>query len=80
MIIRLIYIEEMYINSLMLLRDGNLPVDSGKNIIKYADIGNYKVKEAIKTNSNSKINYYMLSLNLRSFVISDRNSIKLWEY
>lgn len=80
MIIRLIYIEEMYINSLMLLRDGNLLVDSGKNMIKYADIGNYKVKEAIKTNSNSKINYYMLSLNLRSFVTSDRNNIKLWEY
>ena len=70
----------MHINSFLLLNDGNLLVDSGKNVIKYVDLGNYKVKDALKTNSNSKINFYMISLDDKSFITSDRKSIKLWEY
>ena len=78
MIVRVIYIDKMYINSLLLLPDGNLFADSGKNMIKYVDLGNYKVKDAIK--SKEKINYYMIPLNSKTLAISERKCIKIWEY
>ena len=31
-------------------------------MIKYADLGNYKVKDAIKTQSNDKVNWLMVQL------------------
>ena len=73
-IIRMIYIDEMYINCLFLLLDGNLFFDSGKNMIKYVDLGNYIVKDTIK--SNKDINYYMNPLESNSFFTSDRKCIK----
>ena len=79
MIIRAIYIDKMYINSLFLLSDGNLLADSGKNMIKYIDLGTYEVKDAIRTNSNN-INWYMMPLDNRNFISTDRKVIKLWEY
>ena len=80
MIIRYIYIDKMYINSLFLLSDGNLLADSGKNMIKYVDLGTYEVKDAIKTNSKYEVNWYMIPLDNRNFVTTDRKVIKLWEY
>ena len=78
MVVRVIYIDKMYINSLLLLPDGNLFADSGKNMIKYIDLGNYKVKDAIK--SYGEINWYINPLGNREFATSDRKSIKIWEY
>ena len=80
LIIRAIYIDKMYINSLFLLSDGNLLADSGKHMIKYVDLGNYEVKDAIKSNSYDNINWYMMPLDNRNFVTTDRKVIKLWEY
>ena len=68
----------MYVNCLFLLPDGNLLVDSGKKMIKYVDLGNYKVKDAII--SKEDINYYMNSIDNNLFFTSDRKSIKIWEY
>ena len=79
MMIRVIYIDNMYINSLFLLPDGNLFTDSGKNLIKYVDLGNYKVKDGLKTDSKGKINRCMIKLDNRSFVTCDENRIKIWE-
>ena len=79
MIIRAIYIDKMYINSVFLLSDGNLLADSGKNMIKYVDLGTYEVKDAIKTNLHH-INWYMMPLDNRNFITTDRKVIKLWEY
>ena len=78
MIVRCIYIDQMYINSLILLPDGNLFADSGKNMIKYVDLGTYKVKDAIK--SKYEINWLMNKLENKEFVTSDRKNIQIWEY
>ena len=78
MITRVIYIDKMYINSLFLLPDGNLLADSGKSIIKYVDLGTYKVKDAIKTKET--INWYIMPLENKTFISSDRQCIRLWEY
>ena len=80
MIIRAIYIDDMYINSLFLLSDGNLLADSGKDKIKYVDLGTYEIKDAIETNSDFHINWYMMPLDNRNFVTTDRKVIKIWEY
>ena len=78
MIIRVILINSHLINCLILLSDGKVIADSGVNKIKYADIGNYKVKDAIKT--KEEINWYMQHLNNRKFAFSDPHCIKIWEY
>ena len=78
MVVRVIYIDKMYINSLLLLPDGNLLADSGKNMIKYVDLGSYKTKDVIK--SNGEVNWLMYSLNNKTFITSDRQCIKIWEY
>ena len=78
MIERVIYIGNMYINSLILLNDGNLLADSGRNMIKYVYLGNYEVKDAI--NTNVTINWYIHPLGNRMFATSDRECIKIWEY
>jgi len=80
MIIRAIYIDKMYINSLFILSDGNLLADSGEHMIKYVDLGTYEVKDAIKSNSYDNVNWYMMPLDNRNFVTTDRKVIKLWEY
>ena len=68
----------MYINSLILLNDGNLLADSGKYMIKYVDLGNYKVKDAIKTKDD--INWYIHPLDNRMFASCDMTCIKIWKY
>ena len=78
MVVRVIYIDKMYINSVFLLPDGNLLADSGKNMIKYVDLGSYKTKDAIK--SNGEVNWLMYSLNNKTFITSDRQCIKIWEF
>ena len=78
-VFRKIYIEDMYINSLFLLPDGNLLADSGRNAIKYIDLSNYEVKDAIITN-DIPINWYLMPLDNKTFVSSDRECIRIWEF
>ena len=80
MMIRVIYIEDMYINSLILLSDGNLFADSGKNKVKYVDLGNYKVKDSLTTDSKKKVISIMTSLDNKRFLTCDGQYVKLWEY
>ena len=80
MIVRVICIDNMYINSLILLSDGNILADSGKNAIKYVYLGNFKVQDAIQTQSSNKINWTIVRLSNKRFISSDRQCIKIWEY
>ncbi len=47
-------------------------------MIKYVDLGTYKVKDAIK--SKYEINWLMNKLENKEFVTSDRKNIQIWEY
>ena len=58
-ILGMAYIDKIYINSLLLLNNGNLLFNSVKNIIKFVGLENLKVKDAIKINSKSKINWHL---------------------
>ena len=80
MIVRLIFTSYKFINSLILLPDGNILADSGENMIKYVDLGNYEVKDAIKTDSYLNMNHYMLKLSNKIFISCDQKTIRIWEY